>query len=930
MIHSYTTLIDFLNNHKSKEKDKNDIITHTRIGDKKSNIYGGSYNISYNDLPEFYKLYYKHVFEKKKLEYLTEAQQTDGPICVDFDFRYDSTILERQHTQDHIMDIICLYQEKIRELVDFKPTKDKPVSFYIFQKPNTNTSDVTKTKDGIHMIIGIDMQRSLQIILRKKVLEDIGAVWNDLEDKLINNWDSVLDDGITNGGTNWQLYGSRKPNNEAYKLTNIINMTYDENDGDLEWDIQDIKDFDIKNNFSKLSVQYRGHPRYTIKDEILEEFNNLDENRKKRLNKKNIGNIKVKDNTKNSEQQLINYSEINSEEILNKSIEQLHESLKERPDDYYLKELHEYTMILPESYYGPGSFDKWIRVGWALRNTDFKLFTTWLKLSSKSSEFDWNTSPSDCWDRWTGMCRDKDGLTKRSVLYWAKNENPIEYDIIRLNNVNHYVSESINSPTEYNLALVLYHYYKDSYVCVNITNKIWYEYRGHKWHQIDQGYTLRNHLSESIYKLYTTKVSEITDKLPSIDDGSDEYLAHSKNSRKISDIATKFRKTTDKANIMKEALDLFYHNDFLELLDSKDNLLCFENGVVDFENKIFRPGRPEDYNSKSTKIKYTPINPNRDKDIIHSINTFITQLFPDESLQKYMWEHLASVLIGKNENQTFNIYTGAGSNGKSKIVELMSMILGDYKGTVPITLITQKRGQIGGTSSEVAQLKGIRYAVMQEASKGDVINEGILKELTGGDPLQARALYKDSITFIPQFKLVCTLNNLPDIRSNDNGTWRRIRICDFVSLFCENPVDDDPDKPHQFKIDKHLDKKFKEWCGIFMAMLVDKAFATQGVVEDCPVVMAASDNYRNEQDHISQFIKEMIVISTGDNIKKAEILDEFTQWFKREHGNGKQIPLMTDLYKQLDKKFGKAVRSQYKNVKLLYSDEYDEPDVNEC
>ena len=43
-----------------------------------------------------------------------------------------------------------------------------------------------------------------------------------------------------------------------------------------------------------------------------------------------------------------------------------------------------------------------------------------------------------------------------------------------------------------------------------------------------------------------------------------------------------------------------------------------------------------------------------------------------------MWEHLSSILIGKNINQTFNIYTGEGRNGKSKMVELMASILGDY------------------------------------------------------------------------------------------------------------------------------------------------------------------------------------------------------------------------------------------------------------
>ena len=60
--------------------------------------------------------------------------------------------------------------------------------------------------------------------------------------------------------------------------------------------------------------------------------------------------------------------------------------------------------------------------------------------------------------------------------------------------------------------------------------------------------------------------------------------------------------------------------------------------------------------------------------------------------------------------------------------------MGDYKATVPVTLVTQKRNNIGGTSSEIVQLMGVRYAVMQEPTKGDKINEGIMKEIITTDP----------------------------------------------------------------------------------------------------------------------------------------------------------------------------------------------------
>jgi hypothetical protein len=99
----FKDLNEFLAKHSAKNINNNTgaiNITHTRIPDKELNIYAGSYIIPREELDTFYSLYYNHIFEKKCKEYLTEKQlETGGPMAVDFDFRYNNNIIERQHTR---------------------------------------------------------------------------------------------------------------------------------------------------------------------------------------------------------------------------------------------------------------------------------------------------------------------------------------------------------------------------------------------------------------------------------------------------------------------------------------------------------------------------------------------------------------------------------------------------------------------------------------------------------------------------------------------------------------------------------------------------------------------------------------------------------------------------------------------------------------
>jgi P4 family phage/plasmid primase-like protien len=921
--------------------------TNTRIGDKKLNIYGGSYQIADGEWSDFIKKYFQHVFVKGKMEYLTEKQLIeDGPVLIDIDLRYERDITKKQHTTEHIQDMILLYADKIAELMEVKEGVD--IDIYVMEKSDVNITD-NKTKDGIHVIFGVKMHKALQVILRNKVLPELKGMWDDLP--ITNTWEDVLDEGVTRGFVNWQMYGSRKPGNLAYMIKHHYIISYNKESDCWESSNDEIKNFSTEKNIEKLSARYNKHPEFEIKESVKELF----EKTKESLNKH-------QPNTNNADSKLMKgkpklkfkvngtdceYNEINSEEVLDGMLDRLFEDVG--PSNYKIKETHQYTMSLPVSYYGPGSYSNWIRVGWALANTKIgneksKMFLTWLKFSCQENcrdtlkgndgKFDWKCV-SELYETWCKFeFNNPDGLTYRSIMYWCKRDAREKYNEIHKDTVDYFMEQSIMTLTEFDLASVLYHLYKDNFICASIKHTTWYEYNHkHRWVENDEGTSLRQRISREMYKVYFDKTQEVANLLQTMEQTTEGYEGIRDKSKNLSLILIYLKKTTWKNNIMKEAKELFYDREFIEKLDQNPYLLCFNNYVVDFKNNTYRKGQPDDYISKCTNVDYIPYKTvmKNSESVIAEINEFMEQLFPIEELRNYMWEHAASCLIGTNHNQTFNIYKGSGRNGKSKFVELMSHSLGSYKGTVPITLITSKRNNIGSTSSEVAQLNAVRYAVMQEPSKGDKINEGIMKEITGGDPIQARALFKDTITFVPQFKLVVCTNTDFDDMASDDGTWRRIRMIDFMSKMLEVPYEDPKfpkeEFPYQFPVDKNLDSKFKTWAPIFMSILVEKSFKLQGIVSDCKIVMASSEQYRDRQDYFSGFAKDKIRSNPGEKIKKTELLQTFKEWYSTNYGS-KGMPPGKEIYEFMDKRYG-DFKQGWRNISIIYNEDENDP-LDEC
>ena len=158
-----------------------------------------------------------------------------------------------------------------------------------------------------------------------------------------------------------------------------------------------------------------------------------------------------------------------------------------------------------------------------------------------------------------------------------------------------------------------------------------------------------------------------------------------------------------------------------------------------------------------------------------------------------------------------------------------------------------------------------------------------------------------------------------DISATDNGTWRRIKVVPYLSTFCENP---NPEAEFEFPVDYNLEEKMlNSWVEPFLSLLVERAFNTKGLItHKCSIVDSKSQEYRNNQDHIENFISEKIISEPGEKVKKGELGREFEEWYKINYGR-KDRPKMKELYDMMDKKFGRYVNQGWSNIKIAYDEQ---------
>ena len=808
---NFTKLVNFLNEHRVQSGSKS---THTSLYNPL-----GVFYIDDKENTKFYRLY-RNAMDANVNLHLTEKHKPYGPIVIDIDMKYTNKLDYRIYS-NILIELVRIY---INVIDKYLVVKDEDFMAFVFEK-NKPTEKESEFKDGVHIMFPyICTINQLQHIMRKDFINQINAL--DLFGKLqlTNDVDDVVDKAVIEAN-NWLMYGSMKPNSPKYVLSQIYNR---------ELEPQDIS-------------EYR-------QDDLIE-----------------VCSIRKFD-----EYKLTQYKEgYSTDEI----IRRYEESQKPKPvegtgslgrtmsvtlDD--LRRVKNLVSLLNPSR--ADDYQEWLHIGFCLYNIDTSLLNIWIDFSRQSDKF----KEGACEKLWTINFRNND-FTIASLYRWVREDNPIEFIKFLESEVADIIKQSIKSPsfgTSYDVAKVIHQLHRFDYVCGSLKHNEWYVFKGHRWVPEENGYSINNIINEKIYDEYL-KVSNLFHQMA--------LSASSKEKETLIELQTKtltFAKTLHttkfKKDVITECAILFYDRDFFNKLDEKRNLLGFENGILDLDTLKFRDGYPEDYLTFTTKINYFPYNAEDEK--IKQVEQFFRDIIPDDHTMTYVLKFLGTCLQGHVPDEKFYIWTGSGGNGKSLTIKLLLDSLGDYGTIIPVSLLTRKRAASNVASPELAKLKGKRFCVFQEPENDDVIQVGLMKELTGNDKIQARALYGAPVEFYPQFKTLLACNKLPEIPSTDGGTWRRIRVVPFEMSFVDTPVE-----PHERKKDPDLRKNMETWHQAFMSILVkyNELFKQDGNSEPSKVT-EQTNQYQQKSDFVLEYLNDRLEYDESYKILSTDLYDDFKWW----------------------------------------------------
>lgn len=296
--------------------------------------------------------------------------------------------------------------------------------------------------------------------------------------------------------------------------------------------------------------------------------------------------------------------------------------------------------------------------------------------------------------------------------------------------------------------------------------------------------------------------------------------------------------------------------------DADPWLLTVKNGTMNLRTGILWASDPDNLITRVANVEFDA------SATCPTWTDFLDRVLPDPAVRAFVQTAIGYALTGLTVEQVLFFLYGKGANGKSVFFEVVRALLGDYAAVAPFSAFLERRD---AQTNDLAKLAGVRLVTASEPPEGKRLAAGVVKQATGGDTITARHLYAEYFEFRPQFKLFLSANHRPALDGSDPAMIRRLRVIPFDVVI--PPAEQDA----------HLVGRLKAELPGILNWAVEGCLRWQKEGLQAPAaVRAAVAAYRDDMDHIGQFLKECCSVEPGRRIGASELYRAYEKWAERE------------------------------------------------
>lgn len=320
-----------------------------------------------------------------------------------------------------------------------------------------------------------------------------------------------------------------------------------------------------------------------------------------------------------------------------------------------------------------------------------------------------------------------------------------------------------------------------------------------------------------------------------------------------------------------------------------------ENGIVDLKTGKLLPHSPDRFIRMLCPTKFVP----------DARSVLFDQFIDDvtlgnNELKSFLPSAFGSALIGDaREERVYILYGKDGRNGKGTLMQASERVLGPYAKTFRSEMLLFSKYPTNSSSPnpDLVDLQSVRFAIFSEVNKESKLDASKIKNLSGRDTISCRSLYSNTDKAIkPTHTMFIQTNFLPEAPGNDDAFWKRIVVIPFEAEFVEKPF-----HVHQRTLNPQFKEQLFQERESILAWLINGCLQYQATGLIIPTIVAKKTNaYREDNDHISNFLKEMCIDGSEFSTRKKAMQRAIKGYC---NANGLKAPSRDEISDRLKQKY---------------------------